>query len=444
MKNTFVISCPLDTYSGYGARARDLVKAIVELDKYDVKILSQRWGSCPFGFLDDHEEFTHLKEYILPNNQLTQQPDIWMQITVPNEFQPIGKYNIGVTAAIETTACDISWLEGCNRMDLTLASSVHSKTVLTTTAYNKVDDNTKQVIGQIRIEKPVEVLFEGVDIKKYCPLEKGSKSLNLSQIKEDFCYLFVGHWMQGDFGEDRKNVGLLIKSFYETFKNKKKTPALILKTSQAGTSYMDRREIMFKINALRKTVKANRLPSVYLLHGELSDEEMNQLYNHPKVKAMACFTKGEGFGRPLLEFSLTNKPIITTNWSGHIDFLDKEHTTLLSGEIKQIHPSAVIKNMLIPESGWFTPNPAEIHYYFKDVFENYKTYQEKGRRQGYKSRTEFSFNAMKIKINELLEQYVPTIAQQTQLTLPKLKKVNSTPELPKLKLPKLKKLETNE
>ena len=201
MKNTFVISCPLDTYSGYGARARDLVKAIVELDKYDVKILSQRWGSCPFGFLDDHEEFTHLKEYIVPNLQT--QPDIWMQITVPNEFQTVGKYNIGVTAAIETTACDASWLEGCNRMDLILASSNHSKNVLNNTVYNKVDDNTKQVISQLRVEKPVEVLFEGVDIKKYCPLKKGSKTLPLSQIKEDFCYLFVGHWMQGDFGEDR-------------------------------------------------------------------------------------------------------------------------------------------------------------------------------------------------------------------------------------------------
>jgi len=445
MKNTFVISCPIDVYSGYSSRSRDLVKAIIELDKYDVKILSQKWGSCPFGFLDDHEEWAFLKDYIIPNLQT--QPDIWMQITVPNEFQPVGKYNIGVTAAIETTACDISWLEGCNRMDLTLASSNHSKTVLTNTAYNKVDDNTKQIIGQIRVEKPVEVLFEGVDIEKYCPLPKGSKVINLSQIKEDFCYLFVGHWMQGEFGEDRKNVALLVKSFYETFKNKKKAPALILKTSQAGASYMDRREIMTKINTLRNTVKANRLPSVYLLHGELTDEEMNQLYNHPKVKAMTCFTKGEGFGRPLLEFSLTNKPIISTNWSGHIDFLDKEHTTLVSGEVKQIHSSAVIPNMLIPESGWFAPNPAEIHHYYGDVFENYKKYQEKGKRQGYKSRTEFSYDKMKEKVGELFTTYIPKIAQQTQLNLPqlnlpKLKKIdNNTPEIQKLKLPKLKKIE---
>ena len=90
MKNTFAISCPIDTFSGYGARSRDLVKAIIELDKYDVKILSQRWGSCPFGFLDDHEEFAHLKEYIV--DRVHEKLDIWMQITVPNEFQPVGKY----------------------------------------------------------------------------------------------------------------------------------------------------------------------------------------------------------------------------------------------------------------------------------------------------------------------------------------------------------------
>ena len=441
MKNTFVISCPLDTYSGYGARARDLVKAIVELDKYDVKILSQRWGSCPFGFLDDHEEYTHLKEHIV--GRVHEKPDIWMQITVPNEFQPVGKYNIGVTAAIETTACAAPWIDGCNRMDLILTSANHGKQVLGNTIYNKVDDRTQQAIGTIQVQKPIEVLFEGINIEKYCPSPKGSKPFPLSEIKEDFCYLFVGHWMQGEFGEDRKNVGLLIKSFYETFKNKKKVPALILKTSQTGTSYMDRREVMSKINALRKTVKANTLPPVYLLHGELSDEEMNQLYNHPKIKAMVSLTKGEGFGRPLLEFSLTNKPIITTNWSGHTDFLSEEFTVLINGEVKQIHPSAAVKDMLIPESGWFAPNPAEIHHYFKDVFENYKTYQEKGKRQGYKSRTEFSFDAMKTKLGGLFEQYIPKIAHQTQLTLPKLKKSNKSPDLPKLTLPKLKKLETN-
>ena len=104
MKPSFVISCPIDTYSGYGARSRDLVKAIIETNKYDVKILPQRWGNTSWGFIEDHLEWNFLKEFILTNPQLPTQPEIWAQITIPNEFQPVGKYNIGITAGMETTA----------------------------------------------------------------------------------------------------------------------------------------------------------------------------------------------------------------------------------------------------------------------------------------------------------------------------------------------------
>ena len=144
MKNTFVISCPLVTYSGYGARARDIVKSIIELDKYDVKILSQRWGSLPFGFLDDHEEWTYLKDYLLPNNHLTQQPDIWMQITVPNEFQPVAKYNIGITAGLEMTACPPKWLEGMNRMNMNIVPSTFVKTMMEEIVFDITEDKTQQ------------------------------------------------------------------------------------------------------------------------------------------------------------------------------------------------------------------------------------------------------------------------------------------------------------
>ena len=107
MKPLFIISCPIDTYSGYGARSRDLVKAIIELDKYDVKILPQRWGNTPWNFIEDNsEEWGFLTKHLLPaGNQLPKQPEIWAQVTVPNEFQKVGKYNIGFTAGIETTIC---------------------------------------------------------------------------------------------------------------------------------------------------------------------------------------------------------------------------------------------------------------------------------------------------------------------------------------------------
>ena len=436
MKPLFIISCPIDTYSGYGARSRDLVKSIIKSDKYDVKVLPQRWGNCPWGFVEDHsEEWGFLQPHLLPpGNQLPKQPEIWAQITVPNEFQRVGKYNIGITAGIETTICHGGWVEGLNRMDLNLVSSNHSKKVFEDMNFEK-KDNQGNSLGHLKLEKPVEVIFEGIDLEKFYPL-KSKSTIDLSEIKESFAYLFVGHWMQGDLGQDRKNVGLLIKTFYENFKNKKKTPALILKCSGAGASYMDRDFILGKIQQIKTSIEADSLPNIYLLHGEFTDKEINELYNHPKVKAMLSLTKGEGFGRPLLEFSLTKKPILTTNWSGHIDFLDKEYTPLVSGELKNVHPSAVVKDVIMEEGKWFDPNLLEVSSHIQNMFLNYKNYTKGAMLQYHKSKNNFNFDKMCELVDNTLTQYIPEFPKEMQLNLPKLKKPKLN--LPKLELPKLK------
>jgi hypothetical protein len=424
-KPTFVISCPIDTYSGYGARSRDIVKAIIELDKYDVKVLPQRWGSTPMGFIKNNPEWEFLTKHLLNSPQLPAQPEIWMQITVPNEFQPIGKYNIGCTAGIETTIAPAEWVEGCSRMNLILGSSEHTIKVLKESKFEKRDQQTNQTVGIIEWKGDSEVIFEGANIETYKPVKS---TFDLSNVKEEFAYLFVGHWMQGQLGEDRKNVGLLVKAFYETFKNKTKKPALILKTSTVGSSYMDRDELIKRIQAIKATVKSTNLPNIYLLHGEFTDIEMNEIYNHSKVKAMVNLTKGEGFGRPLLEFSLVNKPIITTNWSGHIDYLNPEFVTLLPGNTAKVHPSAA-NNMLLAEAEWFNVDTGHVGSYLRDVFENYKGYAENAKRQGFQSRSKFSFEAMKEKLGGLFESKIPEFPKQVQLQLPKLNKI----ELPKLK-----------
>jgi len=432
MKPLFVISCPIDTYSGYGARSRDLVKALIQVDKYDVKILPQRWGNTPWGFIEDHQDkWGFLKDYILQQPQMNKQPEIWAQVTIPNEFQPVGKFNIGFTAGIEATICAPDWIDGLNRMNVNFVSSEHSKKVFEESTFEQRDQNTQQVIRQIKLEKPVEVLFEGADLDIYKALESSIDSVKtfdkLASIKEDFAYLFVGHWLNGDLGEDRKNVGLLIKAFYETFKNKMKKPALILKVSMGGTSYMDREEMLKRIAMIKKTVSSTNLPNIYLLHGEFTDEEMNLLYNHPKVKAMVSLTKGEGFGRPLLEFSLTKKPILTTGWSGHVDFLDSECTTLLSGDLTDIHASAA-NDWLLKDAKWFSPNHGEIGHYLKDIFEHYKKYVPLARSQAHKSKTNFSFDKMKELLGQRLDTLIPEFPKEVKLQLPKLKKI----ELPKL------------
>lgn len=427
-KPLMVVQCPIGTRSGYGERSRDFVRALIALDKYDIKIVSTRWGSTPMNVLTENDSDIVSR---LLTQQLDRQPDIFIQITVPNEFQRMGKFNIGVTAGIETNICDASWIEGMNRMDLNLVSSEHAKKVFLDTKYNKQDQNTGQILGVLQIEKPIEVVFEGIRLdkfkKEYTPTPAVEELFK--EVKEDFAFLFVGHWLPGAFGEDRKNVGGLIRSFYEAFKNKTNAPALVLKTSGGAISVMDRDAIVSKITEIKASMDSKILPNVYLAYGDYADEEMSSLYNHPKVKVHVSFTRGEGYGRPLAEAALTGKPIITTKWSGHLDFLNEESSILVGGTLTKIHPSAQWNGVLNEGSEWFLIDYGTAIAYMKDVFKNYKTYLEKSRKTYHHMKTNFSFDKMKERIDEILTARVPEFPKQVTLQLPKLKKI----ELPKLK-----------
>ena len=423
MKKLITISCPLSSRSGYGDHARDLVRSIISMDTYNVEILDQRWGNCPRTELIGKNE--DLIPYLLPTNEIKTKPDIWIQITVPNEFQPIGKYNIGITAGMETTMVDPSWIEGCNRMNKVLVPSQHSKKVFDMTTYDKMDKQTNQKAGELRTTTPVEVLFEGLDLEVYKKTsEKESKIEKfMSNVKEDFCFLAVGHWLKGDIHHDRKDLGSLILNFNTTFNSigSNKKPALILKTSGATYSVVDREEIRKKILSLIDKKDTNT-PSIYFLHGDLSEKEMNALYNHQKIKSMVSFTHGEGFGRPLLEFSVTGKPTIAPNWSGQVDFL-LEHGILLGGELKQVHQSAAWENVILKDSQWFYVNMPYASSALKTVFKKYKNIKEKSRKQTQYVKDNFSLDKMTDEFEVILKSASESISERVEFKLPKLEKI---------------------
>ena len=428
MKPLCVVSCPIDTFSGYGARSRDFVKSLIKTreEKWDIKIMPQRWGDTPWGALDKNDP---LRQRFI--GQLNQQPDIWMQITVPNEFQRVGKFNIGVSAGIETTIYPGEFIEGSNRMDLNLVSSEHSKNVALNTSFDKKDGNNT-LLGTVKLEKPIEVLFEGLDLNIYS--KTSTKSDILKDIPEDFCFLFTGHWLQGNFGEDRKDVATLIKTFLETFKgSSKKKPALILKTSQVNYSLMDRENILKHIHRIKNQVSGN-LPNIYLVHGEMTDEEMNLLNNDPKVKAFVSFTKGEGYGRPLAEAAITGKPVVVSNWSGHVDFIKPEYNVLIGGELQNVHETAA-NQWLLKESQWFKVNTEVASRAMKDIFKHYKKYLKASRKQTQFIKNNYSFDKMGEKLNSLLPKDIEASPQMQTLKLPKLKKKKNT--IPKLKKQKV-------
>ena len=419
-KPVFVISCPFDTYSGYGARSRDIIKALIELDKYDIKLLPQRWGSTSWGFCKDHPEWEYLLNHSL--SKLDSKPNIWMQITIPNEFQPVGDYNIGCTAGIEADACKLEWVEGLNKMNMNLVSSTFAKNTFEKMVFEKKSkQNPNQVISTVRVEKPIHVIFEGVNLDIYKPLKKSELStFDFSSIKESFCYLFVGHWLGGSFGHDRKNISVLVKNFFEAFKGQKSPPALILKSCIGRNSYISREELLQKIKVIKKSYhKDTKLPNVYIFNGNLSDEQINDLYNHPKVKSMVSFTKGEGYGRPLAEFGLSKKPIIASGWSGHVDFLTQGNCILLPGDLEPVHESAA-NQWLLKETQWFKVHDKASIDALRDVYKNYKKYTVGAKKHGHHIKTNFSFDAMKELLGKVLKENIPLIPKQVELSLPQL------------------------
>jgi hypothetical protein len=407
---TVIIASPVATQSGYGHHAREIITNFIEQrgHEWDIKLISLPWGHTPFTY----PLSTDIAKRIIPL-PLQSQPDLWVQITVPNEFQAVGKVNIGVTAGTEGDICPADWIDKINAMQLVIVPSNFTKAVFEETAKK----HNKQITTNI------QVIPEYFDETVY-----SSNVINeiseLNEITESFAFLSVGHWLQGQAGEDRKNISGLIHCFYNTFKQQKDQPALVIKTSGATYSITDRMEIENKVNQLRELCGNHKLPNIYLLHGDLTDSEMNALYNHPKVKAMVSFTKAEGFGRPLLEFSTTGKPILAPHYSGQSDFLKKDFICEIKGGLTEIHPSTQ-NEFLIAGAKWFSPDYGYAGSMMEDVRKNYKKWLELAKRQRYfvnSTFTKTAVGATYTQVLEIVDAKLESIPKAVQLKLPKLQK----------------------
>ena len=416
-KPVCLVTAPVATRSGYGAHSRDICRALIKLDKYDVKIWPVRWGNTPMNALhdDDENDIPIIKRLLLEPN-LPKQPEIHIHIVIPNEFQPLAKYNIGITAGLETTACPPEWIQGINRMNLNIVPATFVKDILNRVKYDVQNEQTQQKEGELKVDKPIEVLFEGADTNIYKKTNEFTQEFvdEMGKIEEDFCFLYVGHWLQGGLGQYRKDTGKLIKVFCETFKNMKKQPALIMKTSSASFSVIDRENMLNKINEIKSQVKG-KCPNVYLVHGDFTDDEMNGLYNHPKVKAHVSFTHGEGFGRPLLEASLSEKPVIAPSWSGHTDFLDSKYAVMLDGNMQKVQKGSFPDQFFVDGSEWFTVNYQKAQQTFRKVYRSYKKYTANAKKLSIQNSKNFSLEAMTKKLGEILDKNIPDFPEEVKL-----------------------------
>lgn len=351
---------PCLSQSGYGEHARMVLRALrTREEELDIAIIPVGWGQT--GWVTDPSEFrAWMDAAILKGQQYIHQKvpfDISIQVAIPGEFERLAPVNIGVTAGIETTKMSPDWVQKSNMMDKIITISEHAKWSFENTSYEGKDQFGNDVT--LKVTAPVEVV--GYPVRDITPDENFSLDL-----ETDFNYLAVGQW------GPRKNLASLITWWLQECWDQ--PVGLVLKTSTRRNNVMDRNFTQQRLQNIVDSVKldeSERQCKVYLLHGDLSESEMQALYANDKISCMITTTHGEGFGLPMFEFAQHGKPIIAPEWSGHLDFLTnakrKPGFMPVRYTLAQIQPQAVVENMLIPESQWCYAEEASFKQRLRQV-----------------------------------------------------------------------------
>lgn len=454
MKTKVVMTAPFNTRSGYGDHARSLFYSIMDREDLQIKCIDTKWGETPRNHLNEEiPRHKKLLDVLSIDTNLDNQPDIYVDIRIPNEFAQVGRYNLGVTAGVETDIVSPEFIEGCNKMNLNIVPSKFTSNSFLGTVYDRTEENNGQKVklGEHKVVKPMVVLSEGVDTDVYKPFDvdenKTEFTNDLDDILKDekFVYLHVGLWGKGGYGEDRKNITLMIKTFLEAFSNtpKEKMPALLLKTNGSDFSVLDKYETKKRAKAIVEQFDGVDTPNIYLIHGDLTINEMAIMYNHSKIKAFLTCTHGEGFGRPMLEASCCDLPVIAPNWSGHMDFLNPSESLIIQGKLSQVPKSAVWAPIVVEQSKWYDVNEEDVKRKLRLLHKNHNSILKKAKRLGKKNRQTFSLEKMANDFSKIIDDIISSVPQQVSLKLPKLKKVGDSDKSnqnSKINLPKLKKI----
>lgn len=403
-KYTTIFEAPVLSRSGYGEWSDSIFECLSTHPKLKVDINAIGWGSCP------NRTATELRDRqidaaiirLQPGQKEIAQPDVYISCTIPNlDHAPIGKIaNINFSAGIETDFVYDNVVDGLNK---------HTVNVVCSEFARKSYLNSPK-----KVTSPVEVVAWGADTSIYKMTKETIPSLEvqMQNVQEDECFLFVGQITNGNIFQDRKDVGMLCKTFLETFHSMDKKPALILKSSGVSFSTIDRNQCLERIQhiklmvASQLNIRIELLPNIYLIHGELSETEMNALYNHSKVIGHVSFSHGEGFGMPLLQASLSGKPVIAPNYSGHLDFLPANRAILLEGSLQELSDQ-LVSEYFPPKSKWFVVDYNKASIVLKNFYNNDRTLHNNLAVLLAKENAEkFNLEKMKWRIHKILDKYI--------------------------------------
>lgn len=368
MKKKIFVRGPVLSQSGYGEQSRFALRALRSReDLFDIYVTPINWGQT--GWIWEKNEFRDWldsrigeTQVLLNNKQL--QPDISLQITIPNEFKRICAVNIGYTAGMEANVVTGEWLQAGNEeVDKILVTSEHSKNSYKNTVVKATNNQTGEVIDY-GLNTPIEVVHEHVLRADPSPIEE-------FEPEYDFNFLIVSQ------AGPRKNIQNTIKWFVEEFHDQE--VGLVVKTNVGSNSVIDRNQSLQRLKDMIAEY-SDRKCKVYLLHGDLERSQLTWLYNHDKIKCMINISHGEGFGLPLFEAAREGLPILSVPWSGHMDFLSHDGVNYFKDvkyELKQVQPEAVWNGVIREDAQWAFADQGSYKMSLRDIFKNWDSHNSR-------------------------------------------------------------------
>ena len=406
MKKVIIVG-PIFSRSGYGEHTRCVFRSLARFpEKYDLYVRPTAWGKTSWTYNANEKDQDVMEHCVQKQQFFNGEYDVSMQVLIPNEWQNLAKVNIGVTAGIETNKASAQWIQFCNAMDKVIVISKHSKDSFMNPTYDILDGN-KEVHGKLKCTALMDII--GYPVKEEL-LESDTK-LDMD-IETDFNFLTIAQ------AGPRKALHETIIWFAEEFRNDENV-GLVIKANQMNNSYIDRKFMSQSIEQMLKPIK-NRKCKIYLLHGNLNEDEVHSLYRHEDINAYITTTRGEGFGLPIFEAAYSGMPVVAPAWSGHMDFLympvENEKSKRVKStpmflktkyKLQPVNEDSVWENVIDADSQWAFTDEKSFKKNLRSMKDIFKVHKKKALRLQEYLRTEFTHEKIANRFQESINSVAP-------------------------------------